>query len=130
MRRNPWDEPECGHHYARAMSSWSGMLALSGFRYAGPERRVIAAPRAALPFQLVLVGGPGWGYVHARAAPLLAGRRPKGSLPVERVEFTGPAARVEGAAAARRHSRQGDRIVVTFRDVVISSAGKELVIQA
>ena len=28
FRRNPWDEPECGHHYARAMSSWSGVLAL------------------------------------------------------------------------------------------------------
>ncbi len=29
--RNPWDEVECGHHYARAMSSWALLPALSGF---------------------------------------------------------------------------------------------------
>ncbi|MBS1875424.1 MAG: hypothetical protein JSU00_19585 [Acidobacteria bacterium] len=44
-RRNPWDEVECGHHYARAMSAWSGVVALSGFRYQGADRKVIAVPR-------------------------------------------------------------------------------------
>ena len=45
-RRNPWDEPECGHHYARAMSSWSTLLAASGFRYHGGQQSVTiqAAP--------------------------------------------------------------------------------------
>jgi uncharacterized protein (DUF608 family) len=32
-RRNPWDEVECGHHYARSLSSWALLLALSGFSY-------------------------------------------------------------------------------------------------
>jgi len=33
QRRNPFDEAECGHHYARAMCSWAAVLALSGFQY-------------------------------------------------------------------------------------------------
>ncbi|MBV6482803.1 MAG: hypothetical protein KJ050_06985 [Candidatus Omnitrophica bacterium] len=33
IRRNPWDEFECGHHYARAMSSYGLLLACSGFQF-------------------------------------------------------------------------------------------------
>lgn len=32
-RRNPYDEAECGHHYARALASWGGILAWTGFGY-------------------------------------------------------------------------------------------------
>ena len=32
-RRNPWNEIECGSHYARALSSYSLLLALSGFEF-------------------------------------------------------------------------------------------------
>ncbi|HIJ73601.1 MAG TPA: hypothetical protein HPP83_05810 [Candidatus Hydrogenedentes bacterium] len=33
IRRNPWDECECGHHYARAMASYALVPALSGFTF-------------------------------------------------------------------------------------------------
>ncbi|MBQ5971328.1 MAG: hypothetical protein IJL45_02835 [Prevotella sp.] len=34
-KRNPFNEPECGHHYARAMASWAAVIALSDFHYSG-----------------------------------------------------------------------------------------------
>jgi non-lysosomal glucosylceramidase len=61
-KRNPWDEAECGHHYARAMSSWSSVVALSGFEYDGVQESVIALPR--LPhrtFRSFWASGTGWG---------------------------------------------------------------------
>jgi uncharacterized protein (DUF608 family) len=61
-KRNPWDEAECGHHYARAMSSWSSVVALSGFEYDGGQEAVTAVPR--LPqgvFRSFWASGTGWG---------------------------------------------------------------------
>jgi familyl 116 glycosyl hydrolase-like protein len=43
--RNPWDQMECGHWYARALASWSVKLALDGFSYSVPEQRLGFAPR-------------------------------------------------------------------------------------
>jgi len=45
FRRNPWNEIECGEHYARAMSSWSLLLAAQGYTYDGPAGRLGFAPR-------------------------------------------------------------------------------------
>ncbi|MCX6622557.1 MAG: GH116 family glycosyl-hydrolase [Acidobacteria bacterium] len=43
-RRNPWDEAECGHHYARAMASWSAIVLLAGFRYDGVRGHLRVKP--------------------------------------------------------------------------------------
>lgn len=35
LRRSPFDEAECGHHYGRAMAAWAAVLCLTGFQYSG-----------------------------------------------------------------------------------------------
>ena len=46
-KRSPWDEAECGHHYARAMASWTSFVAISGFQFDGAQASVVAIPRSA-----------------------------------------------------------------------------------
>lgn len=42
-RRNPFNEPECGHHYSRAMASWAGVLAITGFHFSAVDRTMTFA---------------------------------------------------------------------------------------
>ncbi len=68
-RRNPWNEVECGSHYARALSSWSLVLALSGFSFSAPEGRIGFAPRVnARDFRCFFSTGGGWGTFEQRVA--------------------------------------------------------------
>jgi hypothetical protein len=60
--RNPWNEIECGGHYARAMSSWSLLLAVSGYEYDGPAKILRFAPRVTpADFKAFFCGPAGWG---------------------------------------------------------------------
>jgi non-lysosomal glucosylceramidase len=44
-KRSPFDEAECGHHYARAMAAWAAVLALSGFHYSALEQKMSFAAK-------------------------------------------------------------------------------------
>jgi non-lysosomal glucosylceramidase len=44
-KRSPFDEAECGHHYARAMASWAAVLAMTGFHYSGVEKSMTFAAK-------------------------------------------------------------------------------------
>jgi uncharacterized protein (DUF608 family) len=57
-KRNPFDEAECGHHYARAMASWTSVLALSGFHYSGVDKRIRFTAR---PGSYFWSNGSAWG---------------------------------------------------------------------
>ncbi len=39
-KRNPFDEIECGHHYARAMASWGAVPAITGFQYSAVKEEM------------------------------------------------------------------------------------------
>lgn len=66
-RRNPWNEIECGDHYARAMASWGVLLALSGFEYDGPAGRLAMAPRLTPDnFRCAFTAAEGWGTLQQR----------------------------------------------------------------
>ncbi|SFP82005.1 GH116 family glycosyl hydrolase [Parafilimonas terrae] len=44
-KHNPWNEIECGDHYARAMASWGVMLALEDYYYNGPQGVISFNPK-------------------------------------------------------------------------------------
>ncbi|HCS49386.1 MAG TPA: hypothetical protein DIW61_14485 [Candidatus Aminicenantes bacterium] len=61
-KRNPWNEEESGNHYARAMSSWAFLLALTGFEYSGPEGKIGFSPKLFQEdFRCFWSAGTGWG---------------------------------------------------------------------
>ena len=66
-KHNPWNEVECGDHYARAMASWGVLTALSGFEYDGPEARIGFCPKITPEnFRSVFTAAEGWGTYQQR----------------------------------------------------------------
>jgi uncharacterized protein (DUF608 family) len=62
-RRNPFDEAECGHHYARALAAWTAVPALTGFQYDGVERTMALS---ATPGNWFWATGQSWGVCRLR----------------------------------------------------------------
>ena len=68
LRRNPWNEVECGPHYARAMASWSLLLALSGYHYSATGKWISFAPLVnAQDFRSFFTTGSAWGVFSQKA---------------------------------------------------------------
>lgn len=62
FKRNPFMHNESGVHYARAMASWSVLLALSGFEYDGTRKTMAFAPKENLnQFKTFWSTGNAWG---------------------------------------------------------------------
>ncbi len=59
---NPWNEVECGDHYARALASWGCLISVSGFLYDGPAGRFGFSPRWQPDnFRAFFTAAAGWG---------------------------------------------------------------------
>ncbi|HNP14868.1 MAG: hypothetical protein KF739_02425 [Cryobacterium sp.] len=63
--RNPWNEVECGNHYARSLASWAPLIALSGAQWDAQRRRLSFSPATSEPLACFFSTGTGWGRVTA-----------------------------------------------------------------
>jgi len=84
--RNPFDEYECGHWYARAMASYGLLQALSGARYDAVEQALHLYPAVDGDFRAFLCTATGYGTVGVRdGKPFL--EVAAGTIPVKAIKF-------------------------------------------
>src|SRR5260370_6334553 len=68
-KHNPWNEVECGDHYARALASWGCLTELAGFTFDGPPGHLGFAPRFQQDeFKCFFFAAEGWGSFRQRPA--------------------------------------------------------------
>ena len=135
QRRNPWNEVECGNHYARALSSWSLLTALSGYVYSAPQARLAFAPRVnAGDFQTFFTTGSGWGIYRQKLSSneatvsleLLRGALPLAELVVQ--TQLGPAVDVTAAVGGRGTAAQVRSGAIAFEPRVSLNAADTLTV--
>jgi non-lysosomal glucosylceramidase len=116
-KRNPFDEPECGHHYARAMASWATVLAMTGFDYDAVGQHMRFRPALKQSSTWFWSNGDAYGTVHQ------APREDRGSIDVtlavaggsvrlKRLELSGFGAALINAADGALSAGQQARMVV------------------
>jgi uncharacterized protein (DUF608 family) len=86
--RNPWNEYECGNWYARAMSSFALVGALSGFRYSAVERTLHFGPKVKVrPFVSLFSAASGYGAITLDGHNVTVNMI-EGELAIEKLQFT------------------------------------------
>jgi non-lysosomal glucosylceramidase len=140
-RRNPWNEIECGDHYARAMASYGVYLAACGCEYHGPKGHLAFGPRLTQEsFKAAFTAAEGWGSyaqktdrsrMNAKVAlrwgqlrlKTLALALPAGVRP-RRLQVT-----LEGRAVPATSSAKDRRVLVTLGEEVVVKAGQMLTVK-
>jgi uncharacterized protein (DUF608 family) len=85
--RNPFDEYECGHWYARALSSYALLQALSGARYDAVDQVLHLRPAMKGDFRAFIATATGFGTVGVRAGkPFLDVK--SGTIGVKRIAYS------------------------------------------
>ena len=86
--RNPFDEYECGHWYARAMSSYGLLQGLTGVRYDAVEKTLYIDSRVGESFKSFLSSATGFGTVGLKSGKPFIDIR-SGEIDIRRVVVSG-----------------------------------------
>jgi hypothetical protein len=141
-RRNPWDEPECGNHYARSMAAWAVLLALTGFHFSAVEGAMSFAPRVnADDFRCFWSTPTAWGTYRQRitagsfSAEIIA---EYGELRLRRLELETPGfaaggdpqITVAGERVSGSVNLSGESLVVELAEEAVITEGHALRVAA
>lgn len=84
--RNPFDEYECGHWYARAMASYGLIQGWSGIRYDACDKTLYISPKVEGDYQSFLCTADGYGVAGIRdGAPFFESR--SGEMRVDHIQL-------------------------------------------
>ncbi len=137
-RRNPFNEIECGDHYARSMASYGVFLIACGYEYHGPRGRLAFAPRISPDdFRAAFTTAEGWGtFSQKRAADSLSaridlkfGRLELKTLALESKDRFAPArlsVRIGDKSIDAKLSTADSRVTMTFDPPLVLQTGQEL----
>lgn len=137
-KHNPFNEVECGDHYARAMASWSVYTALCGFEYHGPKGHIGFAPRMGPEdFKAAFTAAEGWGLFAQKRRENTQHEQIElrwGRMNLRTLTFVVPldwknvqiAVRSSGRTLRARHSLKGDRLRIELNEPVLLSEGQTL----
>ncbi|MCM8789127.1 MAG: hypothetical protein NC907_04990 [Candidatus Omnitrophica bacterium] len=85
-KRNPFDEYECGHWYARALSSYGLLLGITKIRYDAVKKILYLKKMAEKNFNVFFSTNSGWGIAGMkRGKPFV--KILYGEVKVEKIEF-------------------------------------------
>ena len=133
-RRNPYNEVECGDHYARGMASYGVFLAACGFEYHGPRGHIGFAPKLTPEhFRAAFTAAEGWGTFDLKGGRLeLALRWGRlGVHTIARGTAAAPASvevTLDGQKLAARHVWADGRLLVTLEQRVVVAVGQRLAV--
>lgn len=137
-RRNPWNEVECGDHYARSMASYGVYLATGGFSYHGPRGHLGFAPRInPSNFRCAFTTAQGWGTFQQRFEPRLQAELVLkwGTLRLSRLELNAESGatievRLRDRVLRFQSSRVEGKLRIDFETPIQLGAGEVLSIRS
>jgi uncharacterized protein (DUF608 family) len=127
----PWNHVECGGHYTRAMSSWTTLLAATGFKPDWPAQTLRLLPTAPGDFRAPWVTASGFGAI-SRSGGTLTIDCQSGSLGFKRLQVnvpgTKPAVRLAGRSVSATVSREDGLTTLEFAQPISIHAGQSCAI--